>query len=222
MINLIEKYNNSPPGLKYFYSLLQAFAVGVMVWLTSLIDLKGLIISLTNIPHESLGIFFYWEIAGIIHTALVFVLFTYSKELDDMTSANQRKTSFILISLTFAVILLLYYHSLWHMKDNTIYYFLRDSISYAPLCIFFLANLIFLLINSKKEAQRNYFLKMILMLDLPFVIPYLLVLFFAINYIDDMGSVHNYLAGVASTVLISSNFVTAAFSAYKEKPKSDP
>jgi len=211
---------NSSPAITYLASLLwTAIPIIIILPLVSLLDLKAAACKIFILDPDCFGKFFYWELATIIHTIVIFILFTNSKELDDLLTHRQRNNSIAIVSMLFIVMLVLYYVALSNHKEGGNYYLLRDSISYMPICIFFITNVIFLFRNWKDSKKRKVFTKMIIMLDLPFFLPYLIILYFVVQNLGSM-KVHDYLAGVSTIVLMSSNLVSAAFNSYKNEPST--
>jgi len=91
--------------------------------------------------------------------------------------------------------------------------FLRDSITFFPMVIYFVCNSYFFTKFRKDDNKRKFFANLIIFLDFPFLLPYSLTAIYLLMYPDGTFEKHTFLSGVASVLMLCSNFVTSAFKA---------
>lgn len=180
---------------------------------------------LANFSNLQLGAFFSWKVAIIVQTFIVFGRFVKDDSIEEALGKDASRNSiiwiYVLLVIAFGITLVsqIFYdeakhnHSFW-------YVLLLDAISWMPIMTFAIFNIYFWII--KDGDYKAYFKKLVLFLDLPFVIPYLtiaLVLLFNKDILKDMESL---ISGVAAFLLLSSNLLTVAFDHYDIKDKAKP
>jgi hypothetical protein len=209
-----------PSFIRYLLQIfIPAILVSIVIIIFNFINFKEFLIHNLGIPANNLGEFFFIEMIIILYTIFLVILFTLDKELNSIVPQSIRNASVFMVAIGFCGMIGLYYFALKNTEKGSIMYLLRDCISYFPIFIFFITNLFFLFFNLKNLAIRKSLLRIILILDVPFVFSYFFVIYFVLNNTEHI-KIHDYLAGVSVVALMSSNLVTAAYNTFKNDFKN--
>lgn len=197
---------------------------------------------LAPIIFPNFGVFFGWELGTIIQSIYCFI--KYSKQSPPPgVSQEQKHLIDGIIEALIIIPLLLYVVISWAIIHKIIVpsnysilirvtvRILTDTITIIPMLTFFIANIILLsLINKKaKHAPEDNlysdyakFLKnAISLVDIPCLIPYLIVLAFAIYFAGSLSDVGIYISGAGSILLMTSNILSLSiYRILRESPNS--
>jgi hypothetical protein len=200
---------------KYVKSLIFNFLlISLIVWLS-----ESYLINVLRTHGFEASPFCSWEIAIIIQTFLAFLFFVYDEQTDKLISTKLRKTSIVVTTASTFVSIGLYIFikfKIFHIHDDFLRILLVDSITFVPMLVFFTLNLTFLFWFIRNKAKRDFFIKIILFLDLPFCIPYFIVIIFASYHQVMIQSNESLISGVSTFLLLSSNLATTAFNSTSE------
>lgn len=202
--------------VRYSFSfVVTSIILGGCVWFLEVKDTKNL---LQNRFGWHLSNFFTWEVAIILHTLISFFAFTRDNEIKKVLTSEQRIYSSLIIWTCILVAIYLYLRFSRNFGENTTHSFLDilfvDSITFVPMIVFFFFNILFLFRYCKNKDKREYFGKLIIFLDLPFLIPYAIIVGYSF-YNQLLFDAQTFIAGAATILLLSSNFVTFAFNSFK-------
>lgn len=161
----------------------------------------------------AIGNFFYWEVAIILHTLIVFRDFKNDRDIDQVLSRGEKLNAVVLIYTLIGISLAIYLLIVSDLFKGHGSEFLRDSITFFPMVIYFLCNSYFFMKFRDDAKKRKFFANLIIFLDFPFLLPYTLTAIYLLVYPDGAFEKHTFLSGVASVLMLCSNFVTSAFKA---------
>ena len=180
------------------------------------------------IDFRKYGLFFGWEIGTILQTFYAFKEFAFHNFPPHISSDKHvRNTLYILSPIIISCLIYLLIKTkilesfllppnfTFYAKDFIISLF-RDSITLVPMVVFFLFNLKFywqirrlnIIPNETYTHYLRLLKRVILTVDIPCLIPYITVIFFAYHHFDKTDfQFEAYLSGAGSLLLMVSNFL---------------
>lgn len=175
------------------------------------------------------GLFFGWEIGTILQTFWAFRRFAYDVPPPHISSKKHLTYTLLILS---PIIMSLFIYFL--IKTDLLKYLLpagftfsgmnfimslfKDSITLVPMVVFFFFNVIFYFGIKKKlrdlpaddlAEYANVLERVMWTVDIPCIVPYVMVIIFAYQYADIDGfKWESYLSGAGSLLLMVSNLLT--------------
>ena len=175
---------------------------------------------------QNLGIFFGWEVGAIVQTILTFLHFAKQDSIPQLSHRHKTNLNILILSILFTC-LFGYIFSKMVMVNNVtplkiipyigsaLEFIVTDAITLVPLIFYFVVNVyLFVYIKRKMhipdkhtEAYLELLRETIRFIDMPCIIPYIMIIAFAYFYKSALDW-STFISGAGALLLLTSNLLT--------------